>query len=170
MIVGRDAFWLGFGAVFALAALFVPFPFAFRLFIGVLFLAFGMVMALLRVGPDKIPVEQWLIRWVRYMRSQRRYTYQDNPVFNTPSQRPEPPKAAPNLNVPYEPQSYPTEGTQPVPHRDSLSWSPMSFAWDEVGYYPVISVLLGVLGAYLVYWLYSFGAAEIASIIARVRR
>ncbi|MCX7634845.1 hypothetical protein QYE77_15045 (plasmid) [Thermanaerothrix sp. 4228-RoL] len=145
MFLGRDAFWLGFGAVLALIALFIPLPFFARLTVGILFLILGMAIALMRVGPDRLPPEQWLIRRLRYLRAARQYTYykpQSSPQPPSPPPVPEPPPRTP------EPSSF----------------KPVQWAWDDIGYSSLITVALAVLGVYLVVWLYQGGAAEIASL------
>jgi hypothetical protein len=150
MFLGRDAFWLGLGAVFALIALFIPLPFFARLTIGILFLVLGMTIALMRVGPDRLPPEQWLIRRLRYLRAVRQYTYYKP---QSPSPSPPPPPA------PEPPPPAPAPSSMP-----SFSFKPVQWAWDDVGYSSLITIALAVLGVYLVVWLYQGGAAEIASL------
>jgi hypothetical protein len=42
---------------------------------------------------------------------------------------------------------------------------PLTFALDEVGIYPLVTVLLAVLGIYFLTWLAQDGAAEIEHLI-----
>ncbi len=156
MLPGRDAFCLGIGAAFALMVLFIPIPsFFLRLVIGVFFLMLGMILALLRVGPDRVPVEVWLMRRLRYARSARRYTYY-HPQEVAPEPEPQPAPLPPMPPVTHEPAS---------PQRPA--WKPVSMAWDEIGVGPLITLTLAILGAYLVVWLYQGGAAEIALFFRR---
>ena len=42
------------------------------------------------------------------------------------------------------------------------SLRPVDLAWNEIGVYPLLTALLGVVGVYFVVWLYQGGAAELA--------
>ena len=39
---------------------------------------------------------------------------------------------------------------------------PVNLAWDEVGVYPLLTALLGVVGAYFAVWLANGGAEELS--------
>jgi hypothetical protein len=39
---------------------------------------------------------------------------------------------------------------------------PIDLAWNEVGVYPLLTALLGVLGIYFTVWLANGGARELA--------
>jgi len=45
------------------------------------------------------------------------------------------------------------------------SFRPLSFALDEIGIYPLVTVLLAVSGLYFLVWLAQGGAEEIARLI-----
>lgn len=137
----RDLSILGVSVVVAILALVLPFPLMGRMVIGVAILVIGMIIALVRVGPDNVPMEQWLYRRLRFGFKTRRFVYQqDRPevTYTEPDEQPEP-----------EPQ--------PVPEGPAIS-----LAFDEVGVEPLLTAALAVLGIYMVAWLYAGGAEEIA--------
>ncbi len=76
MFNDRDLGVLGAGALLSVLCLLLPFSFAGRVALGCGVLVSGMVLAFLRLGPDRIPPEEWLRRRVRFQLQARRYTYQ----------------------------------------------------------------------------------------------
>ena len=65
MFNNRDLALLGAGGFLAVCCLLLPFPFLVKAILGILVLAGSMALALLRLGPDRIPLEEWLIRRLR---------------------------------------------------------------------------------------------------------
>jgi len=98
------------------------------------------------------------MRRFRYANQTRKYVNQQEPTTrktqqesvpaNQPRQAPEPGKAksAPAASV-----------ATTVPNL-----RPLDLAWNEIGVYPLLTALLGVVGVYFVVWLYQGGAAELA--------
>jgi hypothetical protein len=125
--------------------------------IGFLVLVGFMALALLRLGPDRVPPEVWLTRRFRYSMQTRQYVNQQTATRKTetaePSQKPTP-----------------TQGTferkQPAPafktSTGSATVSPVGLAWDEIGVYPLLTALLGVVGVYFAVWLANGGAQELS--------
>ncbi|GAB4577509.1 MAG: hypothetical protein Fur0022_02400 [Anaerolineales bacterium] len=151
MFNDRDLAILGAGALLAVLCLLIPIPFAGKVVLGITVLVGFMFAALLRLGPDRIPLEEWLLRRIRYHFQARRYTYQQ------PLSRPSPrPKA-----VPPEPQPQPKPAITPV----LTVQIPFSLAFDEMGVYPLVTALLAVLGVDFIVWLWQGGAAEIATLL-----
>jgi hypothetical protein len=158
MFNDRDLGILGGGALLAVLCLFLPLPFVGKMVIGFLVLVGFMALALLRLGPDRVPPEVWLARRFRYANQTRKYVNQQEPTTrktqqesvpaNQPRQAPEPGKAksAPAASV-----------ATTVPNL-----RPLDLAWNEIGVYPLLTALLGVVGVYFVVWLYQGGAAELA--------
>jgi hypothetical protein len=157
MFNDRDLILMGAGALLAIFCLFLPMPFIVKAFLGGILLVGAMVLALLRLGPDRVPFEVWLQRRWRFGRKPKRYTY------HHPKPEPEPqvisnPKPD-NLVHEEEPASLPTEEIQASP---LVSVRPVELAWGEIGTYNLIRVWLMVVGIYVVYWIFQGGAEEIA--------
>jgi hypothetical protein len=147
MFNDRDLGILGAGALLAVLCLFLPFSFAGKVVIGFLVLVGFMALALLRLGPDRVPPEVWLSRRFRYSMQTRQYVNQQTATRRTESEsqtsRPKPERPAASFS------------SQPMVH-------PIDLAWDEVGVYPLLSMLLGVIGIYFVVWLARGGAEELS--------
>lgn len=155
MFNDRDLGILGGGALLAVLCLFLPLPFVGKVVIGFLVLVGFMALALLRLGPDRVPPEVWLARRFRYANQTRKYVNQQSPSFHK--------KEKPQSN---EPRSTPTPGrpkptSVPLPISFS-NFRPVDLAWNEIGVYPLLTALLAVVGVYFVVWLYRGGAAELA--------
>lgn len=66
MFNDRDLGLLGAGAILAVLCLMLPLPFVARAVTGIFVLVGFMVLALLRLGPDRITLEGWLKRRTRF--------------------------------------------------------------------------------------------------------
>lgn len=155
MFNDRDLGILGGGALLAVLCLFLPLPFVGKVVIGFLVLVGFMALALLRLGPDRVPPEVWLARRFRYANQTRKYVNQQA----SSSQKKEKPQSNEPRSVPAPGRSRPA----PVPLPVSFSnFRPVALAWNEIGVYPLLTALLGVVGCYFVVWLYQGGAAELA--------
>ncbi|MEA3350216.1 MAG: hypothetical protein U9Q82_06320 [Chloroflexota bacterium] len=144
MFKDRDLGILGAGALLAVIALILPYAFAWKIAIGMGVLIMFMVIALLRLGPDRVPLETWLRRRFKYWRSTRRYVY-----HREGSELP-----------PVEPVSV----DEPEPAKTSGSLLPVGLGWDEVGIYPLMTAFLAVVGVYFVVWIANGGGEELARI------
>ena len=162
MFNDRDLGILGAGALLAVFCLVLPLSFAGKVALGLAVLSGSIVLALLRLGPDRIPVEEWLKRRIRFRLQARRYTYQQpgyaqrprHPWWRRPqrdAQQPDPPHRQP---IPVFSSSPQTIGVRPV-----------DLALNEVGVYPLVTVFLAVVGIYLLVWLSQGGAGEIALLL-----
>ena len=153
MFNDRDLGILGAGALLAVLCLFLPFSFAGKVVVGFLVLVGFMALALLRLGPDRVPPEVWLARRFRYSMQTRQYVNQQTATRRTESaqafqtQKPE--------HSTYHAPSFNTNDTQPV-------MRPVDLAWNEVGVYPLLTALLGVVGVYFAVWLGKGGAEELS--------
>ena len=76
MFNDRDLGILGTGALLAVLCLFLPLSFTGKVVIGFLVLVGFMALALLRLGPDRVPPEVWLMRRFRYSMQTRQYVNQ----------------------------------------------------------------------------------------------
>ncbi len=151
MFNNRDIGILGAGALLAVLCLFLPFSFVGKVVVGFLVLVGFMALALLRLGPDRVPPEVWMMRRFRYAMQTRQYVNQRTAtrrteLINTSRPKPE----------------------QPVFERNASSMAvptvvhPIDLAWNEVGVYPLLSALLGVVGVYFAVWLANGGAEELS--------
>jgi hypothetical protein len=146
MFNNRDLGILGSGALLAVLCLFLPLSFVGKVVIGFLVLIGFMALALLRLGPDRVPPEVWLRRRFRYAWQTRQYVNQQ-----TSTRRNGEKDAAKEKSRPRMPSFNPQTVLMPI-----------NFAWDEVGIYPLLTVLLGVVGVYFSVWLANGGAEELS--------
>ncbi len=151
MFNNRDISILGVGALLAVLCLFLPISFVGKVVIAFLVLVGFMALALLRLGPDRVPPEVWLTRRFRYAVQTRQYVNQQTATRKTqnadaPKQRIERPRAERQTS---------SSPAQTVIH-------PVDLAWNEVGVYPLLTALLGVVGVYFAVWLASGGAEELS--------
>ena len=158
MFNDRDLGILGGGALLAVLCLFLPLPFAGKVVIGFLVLVGFMALALLRLGPDRVPPEVWLMRRFRYANQTRKYVNQQEPTSRKIQQ-----ESVPAI----QPRQAPVPGkANPAPAASTAislpNLRPVDLAWNEIGVYPLLTALLGVVGIYFVVWLYQGGAAELA--------
>ena len=157
MFNDRDLGILGAGALLAVLCLFLPLSFAGKVVIGFLVLIGFMALALLRLGPDRVPLEVWLTRRFRYSMQTRQYVNQQTATRKTesvqPSQKQKPER--PVKERPTTEHSAPSFSAPSVVH-------PIDLAWNEVGVYPLLTALLGVVGVYFAVWLANGGAVELS--------
>ncbi len=150
MFNDRDLGILGAGALLAVLCLFLPLSFVGKVVVGFLVLVGFMVVALLRLGPDRVPPEVWLMRRVRYSMQARQYVNQ-----HTTSRRV---KSTPAPTLKPERRARP----QATPMFTPGMVRPVDLAWGEVGIDPRLTALLGVLGTYFLFWLSGGGAQQLA--------
>jgi hypothetical protein len=154
----RDLGLLGAGALLTVLCLVLPLPFVGKAVLGLFTLVGFTILALLRLGPDRIPLEIWLLRRVRFRLQAHRYTYQQ-PGYTQP--RPQLAKKSKKRAAP--PADRPTleqvEAARPI-----------VFALDGLGTYPLVTVLLAVIGVYVLVWLMQGGAQAVASLIGGLSR
>jgi hypothetical protein len=113
-----------------------------------------MALALLRLGPDRVPPEVWLMRRFRYSMQTRQYVNQQTASKKTEADR----SPRPRVERPSPRHEQPT----PVIDSSVFHTRPIDLAWNEVGVYPLLTVLLGVIGIYFAVWLANSGAQELA--------
>ena len=156
MFNDRDLGILGAGALLAVLCLFLPLSFTGKVVIGFLVLVSFMALALLRLGPDRVPPEVWMMRRFRYSMQTRQYVNQQ-----TASR-----KAEENSQPKQKTQRPTVERERPAPsyqpQMPQATMRPIDLAWNEVGVYPLLTVLLGVVGIYFAVWLANGGAQELS--------
>ena len=155
MFNNRDLGILGAGALLAVLCLFLPISFVGKVVIGFLVLVGFMALALLRLGPDRVPPEVWMMRRFRYAMQTRQYVNQQTATRKTDRASPTPPRQK------HERPS--VERLHHVPSFDAQTMiRPVDLAWEEVGIYPLLTALLGVVGVYFAVWLANGGAEELS--------
>src|SRR6185369_12427059 len=133
MFNDRDLGIIGAGALAAVLCLFMPFSFVGKVVVGFLVLLLFMVVALLRLGPDRVPLEVWLMRKTRFAFGMRKYVNQREPSKLDKNQEHQTPR--------------------PVENTAALNFRPLDLAWNEVGIYPLVSIFLTVVAVYFAFWL-----------------
>ena len=158
MFRDRDLFLLGAGALLSALCLLLPLPFAGKLIAGVATLVSFMTLALLRLGPDRVPLEVWLLRRLRFWLSPHRFVYQRSGWKATFGRKPSRQAANPG-----KADAPPMPGPRPL-RNPQIGLQPLALALPEGGIYPLATVLLAVLGVYFLAWLSQGGAEEIAAV------
>jgi len=168
---------IGTGAFLTILCLLFKWPFVVRVVVGLLILVTFMILALLRLGPDREPIEVHLSRWLNNLRSPRRYVLGGGQARSRPgiaqwvrvpadpdraqapsAGRPSPEVPAP---VPFATSSLSSRTSEPVMTNLALSIKPVALAWEEVGVYRLVTVFLAVIGLYFIFWLIQGGTGEI---------
>ncbi len=170
MFNDRDIAILGAGALLAvLTALILPFGLVWKVIPSFLILILFMLLALLRLGPDRVTLEEWIKRRIQFRLRARRYVYQQ-PKAPSPagashpagaSMLPEPPTPLGELQQsrsPHRPAS---------PSPVGAKQKHLSLAFDEVGIYPLLTVFLAVVGVWFVIWVAQGGGVELSRIFER---
>ena len=155
MFTARDLGFLGAGALLAVVCLFLPFSFVGKVVTGFLVLVGFMALALLRLGPDRVPPEVWLMRRFRFSMQTRQYVNQQ-----TASRRTE------HVQGAHPSTEHPTFERN-APSFTANVLRPVDLAWNEVGVYPLLTALLGVVGVYFAVWLANGGAEELSLLFRR---
>jgi len=152
MFNDRDLGILGAGALLAVLSLFLPLSFAGKVVVGFLVLVAFMALALLRLGPDRVPLEVWLMRRFRYSMQTRQYVNQQEASHRTQPTS----TSAPSEKKSRAPKA---ERSAPIPPVPVLR--PLDLAWNEIGVYPLLTAFLAVVGVYFAVWLANGGAQEL---------
>ena len=139
MFNDRDLAILGVGAALAVMCLLLPFEFFVKVVFGIILLALAMVLALLRLGPDRVPLETWFYRRFRFWLGSHRFVFHRD-EYAVKSQ---------------------TGKDDRVPTAIPGFW-PAYLAFDEVGLYPLMTAFLAVVGAYFVVWIHDSGGKDLA--------
>ena len=174
MINDRDLGIIGAGAFLTILCLLFNWPFVARVVVGLLVLVTFMIVALLRLGPDREPIEVHLIRLLNNLRSPRKFilgggrgSSKKVPPPRTPRTQAESPVvpaqgATANIPIPIPQVSFTQQSINGVSEA-AISMKPITFAWEEVGTYRLVTVLLAVVGIYFIFWLVQGGAQEIGT-------
>jgi hypothetical protein len=171
MINDRDLGIIGAGAFLTVLCLLFKWPFVVRVVVGLLVLVTFMIIALLRLGPDREPIEVHLTRWLNNLRSPRKFILGGGQASSKTIPPPRAQAEAPAAPVQVAAANLPPPGLQvSKPKRNTvgtsgaaISMKPVAFAWEEVGIYRLVTVLLAVVGIYFIFWLVQGGTQQIGS-------
>jgi hypothetical protein len=171
MINDRDLGIIGAGAFLTVLCLLFKWPFMVRVVVGLLVLVTFMIIALLRLGPDREPIEVHLSRWLNNLRSPRKFILGGGQASSKTIPPPRAQAEAPAAPVHVTAANLPPPGLQrSIPKRSTagtsgmaISMRPVAFAWEEVGIYRLVTVLLAVVGIYFIFWLVQGGTQQIGS-------
>jgi hypothetical protein len=137
MFNDRDLTIMGIGAIAAVICLLIPsLGLVLKGVIAFVVLILFMALALVRMGPDRVPMEVFLKRRIKFATQVRRYTYHGEHQLEKPS---------------------------PIPAaRPAQQFRPIALQLDGSNVYWVVTIWLGVIGLYFVIWLQNGGAEEIS--------
>ena len=136
MFNDRDLSIMGAGAIAAVICLLIPsLGLVAKGIIAFVVLMIFMALALIRLGPDRVPMEVFLKRRIKFATQVRQHTYHGGRDSAIPSAR-----------IPKTPSHF----------------RPLSLHLDDSNIYWVVSIWLAVIGIYFVVWLQNGGAEEIA--------
>jgi hypothetical protein len=160
MINDRDLGIIGAGAFLTVLCLLFQWPFVVRVVVGMLVLVTFMIVALLRLGPDREPIEVHLTRWLNNLRSPRKFILGGGQASSKTVPPPRSQAAAANVPPPGPQVPFPKRSTAGTSGA-AISMKPVTFAWEEVGIYRLVTVLLAVVGIYFIFWLVQGGTQQI---------
>ena len=136
MFNDRDLTIMGVGAIAAVICLLIPsLGLVAKGIIAFVVLMIFMALALIRLGPDRVPMEVFLKRRIKFATQVRQHTYHG-----------ERDTAIPTTHISRTPSHF----------------HPLSLQLDDSNIYWVVSIWLAVVGVYFVIWLQNGGAEEIS--------
>ena len=151
MFNDRDLFYLGAGAVGAVVTLILPIPLMGKVIIAVVVLMIFTVIALLRIGPDRVPLEEFLKRRIMFKMQTRQYVYNGSKSTS--------PAASAAAATSFASDAPAAASGWAAP---SMAMArPMTLAWEEVGIYWLVTAWLTVIATYFVYWLATGGSSQL---------
>ena len=138
MFNDRDLTIMGVGAIAAVICLLIPsLGLIAKGIIAFVVLMISMALALIRLGPDRVPIEIFLKRRIKFATQVRQHTYHGGRDRAIPSPSPRIPRAPSHFR-------------------------PLSLQLDDSNIYWVVSIWLALIGIYFVIWLQNGGAEEIS--------
>jgi hypothetical protein len=160
MFNDRDLTLLGAGAFVAILCIMLPISLIAKIILAIFVLVIFMVIALLRLGPDRVPLEVFLNRRIRFMREARRYTYNGGKTASATAANAATTvfqAAAPSTQTPIEPQP------------QAVTYQPMILDWEGVGIYWIVTAWLTVISVFFVDWLATGGSSQISFFMQHFR-
>lgn len=152
MFNDRDLAVIGGGAVLSVFCLLLPVSFAWKISFGVIVLVLSMILALTRLGGDRLPVEEWLRRRVRFYFRPRRWVFHEREM-------PEMPASVPGKTPLGKPQA---RAEQP---RTGISFEKLPLSAPSAA-----GMLLMLTGLYFLYALWTGEIAQISMVLGGLLR
>lgn len=152
MFNDRDLAVIGTGAAASVCCLLLPFSFAGKLGAGAATLVLFIILAFLRLGRDRLTVEEWALRRLRFWLQPRFLTFQSR-------------RLDPNPRVPPDPHARKEddpEPDRPAPGEEAPQPSAaLVFQLDALSVERLASLLMIVAGIYFLSWLTTGGAGAL---------
>jgi PrgI family protein len=142
MFNDRDLSILGAGAVAAILCLMLPWTFALKVAVAVVVLVIAMALAFVRMGADRLTLEQYLKRQLVFRFQPRKYSYFQK-------------EKVPARSVP--------AAISQRQAADRPSFGPLSLDFHEKGLYWLMTIWLIVIGVYVLYWAHFLGGLDQAA-------
>ncbi|HUH98275.1 MAG TPA: hypothetical protein VLZ89_12995 [Anaerolineales bacterium] len=143
MFNDRDLYILGGGGFLALLTLVPSWPFWLKVTLALAIMALALIVALIRVGPDRRTLEQQLYYFLKYRTQPRNYSFWGR--------------------GPLRPARGDGSGVGETSAAPTLS-----LAWDDLNIYFLMTVWLAVIGIYFTVWLNGHGDLQIAKILQKI--
>jgi len=157
----RDLGIIGAGAFLTVLCLLFKWPFVARIVVGLLILVVFMLIALMRFGPDRVTLEESIARRLQKSNKPRKYSYRGSQQQGQGSVVPRSTVFTQPASAPIDPMLTGGISTAPAKMKAVPTYRPVSFAWEEVGVYRLVTVWLAVIGLYFIYWLTQGGTEQI---------
>ena len=182
-IKDRDLAVIGGGAFLTVLCLLFQWPFVIRIVVGLLVLVAAMIVGVGRYGGDKAPLEQHIARLLDDLIKPKKYTYQDSQdgqgnvapqgtVFSQPASAPIGSISVSNASLaPAAVIEAPiVSAISPTPAKPATAPATgnVTFDWEEIGIYRLVTVWLVVIGIYFIYWLAKGGTEQIGQLMKTV--
>jgi hypothetical protein len=167
---------VGGGAFLTVLCLLFQWPFAIRIAVGLFVMVTAMIVGIKGFGADKEPLEKYVARRIVALIKPQKYTYQDGEeeqgsvapqgtVFSQPASTPIGPSSVINtLLAPAEPieSSFVSNvSLAPTKLETVPTIGHITFDWEEIGIYRLVTIWLVVIGIYFIYWLATGGTEQI---------
>ena len=163
----RELVIIGAGAFLTVLCLLFNWPFAIRVVVGVAVLIFFTGFALWPVGPERLTIEEALMRYVRKARRPKKYALTGERQDQVAPPRGEVISAPPpEVRVAAQASSYDSTPAAQTAATSKTESSDLQYEAGrpfvgEVDFSRVMMIWLGVIGVYFIYWLFQGGSREI---------
>lgn len=157
MFNDRDIAVIGIGAFASVLCLLIPVAFPWKIGIGFSVLAAALVAALIRLGRDRLTLEEFIFRRVRWWLRPKLWTFRMRDLPKPPGRRPPPaPAAMEDAEMPDPPAA---SAAPPAGLR--ITWQLDSLKAERAA-----SLLTVVAGVYFMCWLWAEGAVVLGADLA----
>ena len=145
MFNDRDLYILGGGGLLAIFCLLPSWPFWLKVSLALVIMMVALVVALMRVGPDRRTLEQQFYYFMRYRSTAKNFNYFGRGQTKVSNEDDSTGKI-------HEPSYGPV----------------LTLAWDDVNVYILMTVWLAVIGIYFMVWLKDSGQLQLAAWLQQI--